>query len=180
MSFERWEIDSSHSSIRFAVPHLGIHKVRGRFTRWTGFLEVPDGDWTRATVFVVIDASSIDTGIAARDKHLRAEDYFDVQRFPDFTFQTRLATTAGPGRRKLAGALTIKRRTLGVTLDVNDNGRARDPWGNDRVGFLARTTLSRRDFGVARNFPLDRVMIGDTVEVDIEVEAVRQPAARVA
>lgn len=180
MTIERWEIDSSHSAIRFAVRHLGIHKVRGRFSRWTGSIEVPEGDWNRATVEVVIDASSIETGIAARDKHLRDEDYFDVRRHPEITFRTRLVTAAAGGRRKLFGEMTIKGHTREVTLAVQDNGRARDSWGNDRMGFLAHGALNRREFGVNRNLVLDRVVISDAVEVEIEVEAVLQREARVA
>ena len=180
MTIERWEIDSSHSAISFAVRHLGIHKVRGRFSRWSGYIQVPDGDWNRATVDVVIDVSSIETGIAARDRHLRDEDYFDVRRHPEMAFRTRLLTSAVSGRRRLVGDLTIKGRTRAVTLEVQDNGRARDAWGNERVGFLAHTAVNRRDFGVNRNITIDRVVIAETVDVEIELEAVRQQEARAA
>lgn len=174
MTIERWEIDSSHSAIHFAVRHLGIHKVRGAFSRWNGFIDVPDGDWSRATVDVVIDASSIETGIAARDRHLRDEDYLDVRRHPEITFRTRLVSPATAGRRKLLGELTMKGHTRGVPLDVQHNGHARDAWGYDRMGFLAHGAVNRREFGVNRNLVLDRLMISDAVDVEIEVEAVRQ------
>ena len=78
MSTERWEIDSSHSSLHFSVRHLVIAKVRGAFARWSGTVQVPDGDFSKATVAVTIDASSIDTGVADRDAHLKSPDFFDV------------------------------------------------------------------------------------------------------
>jgi polyisoprenoid-binding protein YceI len=179
MSIERWEIDSSHSGIHFAVRHLVISRVRGRFGRWTGTVLVPDGDWSRATVDVVIDASSIDTGVAARDTHLRAADFLDVKRYPDITFRTLHVTARRPGRLRMVGELTIKGRAGEVTLEVDDNGIAPDPWGNERAGFSARAAIDRRDFGVTGNLALDSggLVIGERIEIQIDVEAVRQPAA---
>jgi polyisoprenoid-binding protein YceI len=111
MSIERWEIDSSRSEIHFAVRHLVISKVRGRFGRWSGTVMVPDGDWRRAAVDVVIDASSIDTGVAGRDTHLRAADFLDVWRYPDITFRTLRVMAPRTGRLRIIGDLTIKGRT---------------------------------------------------------------------
>jgi polyisoprenoid-binding protein YceI len=179
MSIERWEIDSSHSGVHFAVRHLVISKVRGRFNRWSGTVRVPDGDWGRATVNVVIDASSIDTGVAARDTHLRAADFLDVKRYPDMTFRTLHVTAPGAGRLRIVGELTIKGRAGEVTLEVEDGGITRDPWGNERAGFSARATIDRRDFGVAGNLALHRsgIVIGERIDIEIDVEAVRQAAA---
>ena len=181
MNRERWEIDSSHSGIHFAVRHLMISKVRGRFSRWSGYIEVPDGDWNQATVDVVIDASSIETGVSSRDAHLRAPDYLDVTRHPEILFSTSFVTHEANGRRQLVGELTLKGRKRQVTLDLEDNGIAGDPWGNDRAGFSARTTLDRRDFGVMGNLAFDKkgVVVGERIEVEIEVEAVRQTVANV-
>src|SRR5580765_4929817 len=86
MASERWEIDSSHSSLHFSVRHLVIAKVRGSFARWSGTIQVPDGDFSRATVAVTIDASSIDTGVADRDGHLKSPDFFDVGQYPELRF----------------------------------------------------------------------------------------------
>jgi polyisoprenoid-binding protein YceI len=88
MTTERFEIDSSHSGIQFSVRHLVIAKVRGQFTRWTGTIQVPDADFSRGAVDVVIDASSIDTGVADRDAHLKSPDFFDVAQFPELRFTT--------------------------------------------------------------------------------------------
>ena len=96
MATERWEIDSSHSGIHFSVRHLVIAKVRGQFSRWSGALVVPDGDFTRASVEAVIDASSIDTGVADRDAHLKSADFFDVAQFPELTFTATRVEAASP------------------------------------------------------------------------------------
>src|SRR5262245_54978123 len=86
MRTDRWEIDSSHSSVHFSVRHLVIAKVRGTFARWSGTVQVPGGDFSRGTVDVTIDASSIDTGVAQRDAHLKSTDFFDVEQFPELRF----------------------------------------------------------------------------------------------
>ena len=182
MSIERWEIDSRRSRIQFAVRHLVVSKTRGRFGRWRGTMMVPDGDFSRATVDVVIDASSIDTGVARRDEHLRSVDYLDVERTPGITFTSGRVKAEPHGRIQIVGALTIKGVTCGVTLDVEPIGRADHPWGFDRAQFSATAAIDRRDFGFTGNPALDSggLVIGERVEVEIEVDVVRQPAARVA
>ena len=182
MSIERWEIDSSRSGIDFAVRHLVLSKTHGRFTRWSGAVTVPDGDFSRATVDVVIDASSIDTGVERRDQHLRCADYLDVSRHPNITFTARSASVESDGRLRVAGALTIKGVTREVALAVVPNGRMLDPWGKQRAVFSAKASIGRRDFGFTGNPALDAggLVIGARIDVEIEVEAVRQPAARAA
>jgi polyisoprenoid-binding protein YceI len=130
-------------------------------------------------VEVVVDASSIDTGVAGRDAHLRAPDFLDVKRYPDITFRTLRVTAPRAGQLRIAGELTIKGRVGTVTLDVENGGVARDPWGNERAGFSARTTIDRRDFGITGNLALDSGggVIGERLDVEIDVEAVRQPDA---
>jgi len=107
MAIERWEIDSSHSGIHFSVRHLVIAKVRGQFSRWSGAVIVPDGDFSRATVEAVIDPSSIETGVADRDVHLKSADFFDVAQFPEVIFKASRVEPAGDDLR-LVGQLTIK------------------------------------------------------------------------
>ena len=122
MSIERWEI-ASNSEIHFTVRHLLISKVRGRFTRWSGTLLVPDGDWSRATVEVVIDASSIDTGIAKRDTDLRSANFLDVVRYPDITFRSLGVTAEQVGRLRVAGELTMRGRVGEVTARGREQRR---------------------------------------------------------
>lgn len=182
MSTERWEIDSSHSSIQFTVRHLVIAKVRGQFSRWTGSLQVPAGDFERASLDVAIDASSIDTGVADRDAHLRSGDFFDVEGHPEITFRSTGIKRAADDRLKVTGGLTIKGITRDVVLDVEVLGQARDPWGNERAAFSASTSIDRRDFGLTWNQVLETggVMVGERIDITIDIEAVRQAATQVA
>jgi polyisoprenoid-binding protein YceI len=191
MSVERWEIDSGHSGVHFSVRHMVVAKVRGKFSRWSGVLRAEDGDQARASVDVVIDASSIDTGVADRDAHLKSPDFLDVAHYPEITFKAERSEKLAPERLRVAGDLTIRGVTRPVVLDVEYAGRTKDPWGHERAGFTARTSIDRKDFGLTWNQVLEAggVMVGDRVEIEIEVEAVKQaedgvagssPAARVA
>ncbi|MGE0359793.1 MAG: YceI family protein [Vicinamibacterales bacterium] len=181
MATQRWEIDSSHSGIHFSVRHLVIAKVRGQFGRWSGAVVVPDGDFSQATVEATIDTSSIETGVADRDTHLKSADFFDVAQFPDATFKSSGIEKRGDDYR-LVGQLTLKGISREIALDVESLGTVKDPWGNQRAAFSARTTLDRKAFGLGWNQVLETggVMVGDTVTLEIEVEAVRQAATRVA
>src|SRR5882724_12356436 len=118
MASERWEIDSSHSSLHFSVRHLVIAKVRGSFARWSGTIQVPDGDFSKATVAVTIDASSIDTGMADRDAHLKSPDFFDAAQHAELRFVgKRVQPRSGPEIDDM-GELTIKGITREVVLRV--------------------------------------------------------------
>lgn len=182
MTTQTWQIDSAHSGIHFAVRHLVIAKVRGHFSRWTGRVTVPDGDVARATVDVTIDTSSIETGVADRDTHLKSADFLDVARFPEMTFRASRTEPVAEGRFRLVGELTLHGVTREVVLDVESSGQAQDPWGNVRAGFEAKASIDRKDFGLTWNQVLEAggVMVGDKVEIGIEIEAVRQSAAQAA
>jgi len=178
MTTQTWQIDSAHSGIHFSVRHLLIAKVRGQFSRWTGALEVPDGDFTRASVEVKIDATSIDTGVADRDAHLKSADFFAVESFPELTFRSRRVEPRGGDRFALVGELTIRGISREVVLDVESAGQTKDPWGNVRAGFAGKTAVDRKQFGLTWNQALEAggVMVGDKVEIEVEIEAVRQDA----
>lgn len=181
MSIQRWDIDGTRSRIQFAVRHLVLSKTRGRFSRWGGSVWVPDGDFTRATLDVVIDASSIDTGVVRRDDHLRSAEYFDVRRYPTITFRGQRVNARPEGRLQVVGALTMRDVTREVALETEPIGRIGPP-GVDRGRFSAAAVIDRRDYGFTGNPALDSggLVIGKLIEVEILLEAVRQPAARVA
>src|SRR5262247_4050242 len=182
MRTERWEIDSSHSSVHFSVRHLVIAKVRGTFARWSGTVQAPDGDFSKATVDVTIDASSIDTGVADRDAHLKSADFFDVAQFPELRFVGKRVQPRSGSDIDVVGDLTIKGITREVVLRVEQHGQAKDPWGNIRRAFTATTSIDRKDFGLTWNQVLETggVMVGDRVEIEAEIEAVKQVEAQVA
>ena len=181
MAIERWEIDSSHSGIHFSVRHLVIAKVRGQFSRWSGAVIVPDGDFSRATVEAVIDPSSIETGVADRDVHLKSADFFDVAQFPEVIFKASRVEPAGDDLR-VVGQLTLKGITREIALEVERLGQLRDPWGHERAAFSAKAVIDRKDFGLAWNQVLETggLAVGERVNLEIEIEAVRQAGAKVA
>ena len=182
MRTERWEIDSSHSSVHFSVRHLVIAKVRGTFARWTGTVQVPAGDFSKATVDVTIDASSIDTGVAQRDAHLKSPDFFDVEKYPELRFVGKRVQPRSGRDIEVVGDLTIRGVTREVVLRVEQHGQAKDPWGNVRAAFTAKTSIDRKDFGLTWNQLLESggVMVGDRVEIEAEIEAVKQAEVQVA
>src|ERR1700750_1306671 len=185
MATERWEIDSSHSSLHFSVRHLVIAKVRGTFERWSGTIQVPDGNFSKATVAVTIDASSISTGVADRDAHLKSPDFFDAAQYPELRFvgtRVQPRSSSSGGDIDVVGDLTIKGTTREVVLHVEQHGQAKDPWGNVRTAFTAKTTIDRKDFGLTWNQALETggVLVGDRVEIEAEIQAVKQVAAQVA
>src|SRR5712692_6599362 len=143
-----WTIDPAHSPVEFAVRHLMITTVRGRFTDVKGTLVADDADPTRAEVEVTINVNSIDTREPQRDAHLRSADFFDAETYPALTFKSTRVTDVRGDQFKLVGDLTIHGVTREVTLDVRSEGRAKDPWGGERAGYSATTKVNRRDFGL--------------------------------
>lgn len=179
----RYTIDTAHSAVHFVVRHMVFAKVRGRFDRWSAELALDDQDLAKSHVRVTIDAASVDTGTDKRDEHLRSADFFDVATYPTLSFEsTRVEPGKKPGRFTVVGDLTIKDVTREVTLEVEEGGRGKDPWGQERVSFSASAAIDRRDFGLTWNQLLEAggVLVGDKVEIAIEVQAIAQAAAQTA
>jgi polyisoprenoid-binding protein YceI len=174
----RWDIDVSHSAIHFRVRHMVISKVHGRFARWSGRIDLDEQDLTRSSVEVTIDTASIDTQVADRDAHLRSADFLDVANHPQMTFRSKRIEEAGGGYR-VVGDLSLHGVTREVVLEAEFAGTGKDPWGNQRAGFAAKASLDRRDFGLVWNAALETggVLVGEKVEISIELEAVKQAAA---
>jgi polyisoprenoid-binding protein YceI len=173
-----WKIDPSHSAVRFSVRHLMISKVHGQFTSWTGEIQLDDADLARSSVKVEIDAGSIHTNEEKRDAHLRSADFFDAEQFPKLTFVSKSVLAEGGKVTQVIGDLTIHGVTKQVTLDVEDLGRQKDPWGGERVGYEARTSISRKEFGLHWNVALETggVLVADKIEITLEIEAVAEAA----
>lgn len=176
-----WDIDATHSGVHFSVRHMVVAKVRGRFTAFGGAIAFDESAPERSSVEVRIDTASVDTGVPQRDGHLRSPDFFDAEKFPAITFKSRRVET-GEGLQ-VTGDLTIRDTTREVVLPVEFAGLAKDPWGNQRAIFAARLTIDRKDFGLGWNQVLETggVLVGDKVEIELEVEAVKAvPAAAAA
>jgi polyisoprenoid-binding protein YceI len=174
MTTNNWNLDTVHSGINFSVRHMMVSKVRGRFAKFSGSVALDEGDLTRSAVEATIDVSSIDTGTAQRDVHLRSADFFDVERFPEIRFRSTGIEKLGGDSYRLTGDLTIRDVTRPITLEAEYGGRGKDPWGNERVGFTATGSLDRKDFGIKTNQVLETggVLVGDRVDIELEVQAV--------
>jgi polyisoprenoid-binding protein YceI len=174
MSLVSWDFDHAHSSIDFTVRHMLVSKVRGRFTKWSGKLELDEQDIARSRVDVDIDVASVDSHEPQRDAHLRSNDFFAASDHPRITFRSKRVEPRGSDRLAVTGDLTIRGTTREVVLDVERGGVvARDPWGKRRAGFTATATIDRKDFGVSFNQVLDQggLALGEKVAITIEIEA---------
>lgn len=170
-----WTIDPSHSNVEFAVKHLMISTVKGRFADVGGTVQIVAGDPSRSSVKASLKAASIDTRTGQRDDHLRSADFLDAAKYPEITFEsTRIA--GDESEFKVTGNLTIHGVTKEVTLGVTHEGAGKDPWGGDRIGFSGTTKFDRRDFGLVWNQALEAggVVVGHDVKVTLEVEVVKQ------
>ena len=154
---------------------MAVSKVRGDFTEFSGTLEVAE-DPVDSKVSVTIEADSVDTRDENRDNHLRTDDFFDVENHPTWTFTSTAIRPVAAGEWKVDGDLTIRGVTKPVTLDVTLEGVVKDPYGMHRVGFSAKTTIDREDFGVSFNGVMEAggVVVGKKVDIDIEAEATLQ------
>ena len=177
-----WNLDTVHSGINFSVRHMVVSKVRGRFSKFTGNIALDESDLARSVVEATIDTSSIDTGTAQRDDHLRSADFFDVEHFPQIRFRSTGIEKVGTERYRLTGQLTIRDVSHEIALDVEYGGRGKDPWGNERVGFTAKGAFDRGDFGLKWNQVLETggVLVSDRVELELELQAVKAAAAKAA
>lgn len=169
-----WEIDRSHTSVEFVVRHLMVAKIRGRFADFGGTIVIGEAP-EDSSLAVTIQAASIDTREPQRDEHLRSPDFLDVESFPTLDFRTTAVEPAG-AHWKVTGDLTIHGVTRPVVLDVEFVGVTADPWGGQRAVFSAGAEINREDFGLTWNQALETggVVVGKTIRIEIEVEAVRQ------
>jgi polyisoprenoid-binding protein YceI len=168
-------LDTAHTVLGFGVRHMAVSKVRGSFTKFEGTLQLAE-DPADSTVSVTIDASSVDTREENRDNHLRTNDFFDVENHPTWTFTSTAIRPVSATEWKVDGDLTIRGVTRPVTLDASLEGVVQDPYGNHRVGFSAKTSINRDDFGVSFNAVMEAggVVVAKKVDIEIEAEAVLQ------
>ncbi|MGJ5826774.1 YceI family protein [Streptomyces ossamyceticus] len=172
-----WTVDPAHSSVAAVAQHLGISSVRGRFTDFSGSIEIaaPPDEGTKSRVTAVIRAASIDTGNGMRDDHLRSPDFLDVERHPEITYVSTGLTPVAPDRWTVQGELTLHGVVRPVDLDLAYLGTGPDPWGGTRAAFRATTELRREDFAMNYNQVLQAgiAAIGTTLKVELDVQAVQ-------
>ncbi len=171
-----WNIDAAHSSVGFVARHLMISKVRGTFDSFSGTIDIAD-DLAASSVEVSIDLSSVNTGDAARDGHLKSADFFATEAAEKMSFRSTSINIVGANlsTATMTGDLTIRGITKPVTLDVEFEGVAVDPWNNTKAGFTASGEINRKDWGIEWNAPLEAggVLIGEKVKLQLDIQAVK-------
>ena len=174
-----WQIDPAHTLAEFAVKHLMITTVRGRFGSVKGSVHVDSAKPLRPDIRIIIDAASIDSREPKRDEHLKSPDFLDVAKYPTISFVGKRLEGDITGEFRLIGDLTIRGVTREVALDASFEGQTKDPWGGERLGFSATARLNRKDFDLRWNVALEAggVLVGDDVRIMIDAQLVKQQAA---
>ncbi len=169
---DTYNIDPAHSTVGFAVSHMVINTVHGKFNEFTGTVVVEDNRLQSARG--VIQTRSVDTGVAMRDKDLRSPNFFETDKFPTIIFVSKKVTDRN-GVTELVGDFTMHGVTKEISLPVKLKGPIKDPWGNTRIGLEARTSLNRKDYGLTYSKALETggLVVGDEVELEINAEATK-------
>jgi polyisoprenoid-binding protein YceI len=171
-----YDLDVAHTRIGFVARHAMVTKVRGAFNEFSGQAVINGDDPAQSTVQVTIGVASIDTRNKMRDDHLRTNDFLDAERFPEITFVSTSVEHDGGNDFRLTGDLTIKGVTKSVTIPLEFTGAAKDPFGNERIGFEGSTSILRSEFGVTYNAALETggVLVSDKITLEFEVSAIKK------
>jgi polyisoprenoid-binding protein YceI len=167
-----WRVDPVHSSVEFQVKHLGIATVKGQFQEFEGTLTSgPDG----ARAYGTVNVASVDTREPQRDEHLRSADFFEVERFPQISFESTAVRGLEDDEFEIDGQLTIHGVTRPVTLKATLEGSETDHQGNDRIGVSASTQINRSDYDIKFNAALGsgNLVVSDKVKIVVDVSAVK-------
>ncbi|MBC2867545.1 YceI family protein [Streptomyces mexicanus] len=171
-----YTIDPSHSTLGFVARHAMVTNVKGSFTDFTGTLHLDGADPSRSTASLDVVMDSIDTGSADRDGHLKSADFFRTEEFPTMTFRSTKAEALGGDDYRITGDLTILGVTRPLTIDLEFNGAAKDPFGNERVGFEGKAEILRSQWGLTWNAALETggVLVSDKIKLTFDISAIRQ------
>jgi len=173
-----WKVDSAHSSIEFAVKHMMISTVRGRFEKFDITVDVDENRPELASINATVEVPSISTREEKRDAHLRSADFFDAEQYPTLTFRSTKVERKGDEDFLITGDLTIKGVTHPVTFKAHSEGQGKSPFGFTAWGFSATTTINRKDWGLNWNVALETggVLVADDIKINLEVELVQEAA----
>ncbi|MGW0957309.1 YceI family protein [Streptomyces sp. NPDC002545] len=170
-----YTIDPSHSTLGFVARHAMVTNVKGKFNDFTGSLHLDGTDPAASTASIDVKMDSIDTGSADRDGHLKSADFFKTEEFPQMTFRSTKAEAVGGDDYRITGDLTILGVTRTLTIDLEFNGAAKDPFGNERVGFEGKAEILRSEWGLTWNAALETggVLISDKIKLNFDISAVK-------
>ncbi|MFJ8112246.1 YceI family protein [Streptomyces sp. NPDC096132] len=170
-----YAIDPAHSTIGFVARHAMVTNVKGKFNDFTGSLHLDGGDPSRSTASIDVKMESIDTGSADRDGHLKSSDFFKIDEFPTMTFRSTSAEALGGDDYRITGDLSILGVTKAITIDLEFNGSAKDPFGNERVGFEGKAEILRSEWGLTWNAALETggVLVSDKIKLNFDISAIK-------
>lgn len=170
---KKWNVDAAHSTLGFTVKHMMVSKVRGNFNQFGAEVEADENDLSGANIAFDIDVASINTNNEDRDNHLRSEDFFNVEAFPKMSFVATSITKKSDSDYTIGGDLTIKDVTKPVTFEAEYEGKGKNPWGQEVVGFTAEGKINRKDFGLTWNQTLETggVLVGEDIKLNLEIQA---------
>ncbi|MGC3003949.1 YceI family protein [Streptomyces sp. G35A] len=170
-----YTIDPAHTTIGFVARHAMVTNVKGSFQDFTGTLSLDGADPSRSTAVIDVVMDSIETGNADRDGHLKSADFFRTDEFPTMTFRSTEVEALGGGDYRLTGDLTILGTTRPLTIDLEFNGAAKDPFGNERVGFEGKAEILRSEWGLTWNAALETggVLVSDKIKLNFDISAIR-------
>ena len=170
-----YALDTAHSRVGFVARHAMVTKVRGAFNEFEGQTFIDGTDPSKSTVSVTLKVASVDTRNSMRDDHLRTNDFLDAAAFPEITFVSTSVTHDGGNDFQVTGDLTIKGVTKSVTIPLEFQGAAKDPYGNERIGLEGSTQIVRSDYGVTYNAALETggVLVSDKITLEFEISAIK-------
>jgi polyisoprenoid-binding protein YceI len=170
-----YSLDVAHSRVGFVARHAMVTKVRGSFNDFEGTATIDGADPSKSSVNITIKVDSVDTRNAQRDGHLKTNDFLDIEAYPEITFVSTSIAHDGGNDFQVTGDLTIKGVTKSVTLPLEYQGTAKDPYGNDRVGFEGSLVISRSDYGVSFNAALETggVLVSEKITLEFEISAIK-------
>jgi polyisoprenoid-binding protein YceI len=176
MAKSTWVIDTAHSSVDFSVKHMMVTNVKGTFHDFNATVLADPADLTSAEIEFTIDLSSVDTRNKDRDNHLQSADFFDVEKHPTLTFKSKNIVKTGDDEYDVTGDVTLHGVTRTEVFSVTFEGAGKDPWGNEKVGYSAKGTIKRSDYGLTYNAALETggVLIGDNIKVSLELQGSKQ------
>lgn len=170
-----WTLDKAHSEIKFKARHLMITTVTGQFTEYDATVEAAGDDFTGAAISFTAKTASINTGMAQRDDHLRSDDFFNSEAYPDLTFKASGMTKTGDNTYTVAGEMTIRDVTRPLTLNVELTGVVQDPWGQTKAGFTFTSKLNRKDFGLKFHVVNEagNLLVSDEIKLEGEIQLLK-------
>lgn len=170
-----YTIDAAHSTLGFVARHAMVTNVKGSFTEFTGTLHLDGSDPARSTASIDVTMDSISTGSADRDGHLKSSDFFKTDEFPAMTFRSTAAEALGGDDYRITGDLTILGTTRPLSIDLEFNGAAKDPFGNERVGFEGKAEILRSEWGLTWNAALETggVLVSDKIKLNFDISAIK-------